>query len=314
MKNPKKINSSVAIFSAREDFSTLEKTISTALQGIGPNSVIDLLVNGNKSLALESVNFFAKNKIDSPSKIRIWFIPTGDKAHTWNEYIYKIWPGSKYAHFIDGYARMWPMSIKLLETAMNDAPGALGATGIPTNGRTAKSLSKNILLTGGIHGNLYSLKFDTIKKIISKKFYLPIGIYRTDSTLGAALAFGLDPASITWNMKARIVTDAQASWDLDDSNIFSIGKWKSILARRIRQSQGKIENLAVREIFRDKHMPVGALPKFAVDLIEDWIKRHPAQVAILKLTDPFLKISLRRALKKRDWPELATPPQLLFEN
>jgi hypothetical protein len=72
--------------------------------------------------------------------LRIWSIPLGDKANAWNQYIHHLWAGQELVFFIDGYVRLNSDAIELLGGAVQSDPQALGGSGVPTVGRSARAL------------------------------------------------------------------------------------------------------------------------------------------------------------------------------
>ena len=199
---------SVAIFAARERLEDLERTISATITAVHEDTVIDILVNGNAALA-DAVTKWARQAPGAAghahSRLRVWSILLGDKANTWNQYLYEIWPKSQIAFFIDGYVRVEADSFVRLAAGLLASPEYLAGTGVPSVGRSAKVLRDEMLKIGGIHGNLFALKATTIEALKEINFKLPLGLYRTDPVLGAVLSFNLAPSKFPWNPKGRIL-------------------------------------------------------------------------------------------------------------
>ena len=230
----------------------------------------------------------------SGNKIRIWSLSQADKATAWNSYLYDIWGASDLAFFIDGYVMPWPDAMIQLEAGLTNKPNALGSTGVPTMGRSAKYLRENMLQNGGIHGNLFSIKGEACLALKENKFFLPVGIYRTDPTICAVLAFNLNPLHYTWNVKERMLVNKDASWSIPETNILSLGFLKSLVTRRIRQAQGQLENLAVNQHFAILKKSPEDLPRRVDELIGSWIKSDMNRAFWFLLCNPLCLYALLR--------------------
>src|SRR5229473_6286860 len=90
---------SVLILSSRERLDELAATIDAAiLAAKGHDSIIDLVVNGNAELAeAAGVHVRSMPSQSATAIIRVWYLALGDKAHAFNEYIHRLWPGSDIA-------------------------------------------------------------------------------------------------------------------------------------------------------------------------------------------------------------------------
>lgn len=158
----------VAIFAARETPAVLAATVRAAIAACaGRRATIDVLIHGNPALA-EHFAGLAPTLASDACTLRIWSIAAPDKAHTWNEYVYRIWEngnGGSTAFFIDGYARVKPDALAAIDRRLAAAPDATGATGVPSCGRSAARLREQMLREGGIHGNLYAVTGDGMRAI-----------------------------------------------------------------------------------------------------------------------------------------------------
>ena len=180
----------VSIYAARETLAVLEQTVMCAMRSAADmnNAVVDVLVNGNPSLAREladSAPLLAM--VPRSVRLRIWSFSIGDKAFTWSEYVHRIAPQAAISVFVDGYARVDEGAFASLEKTLAASPSALAVTGVPRYGRSARRLADEMRCEGGLHGNLYALGWRAMSQLQSLNFRLPMGLYRTDSALGAAL-------------------------------------------------------------------------------------------------------------------------------
>ena len=300
----------VAIFTARETPSVLSATVRAAIAACaGRQATIDVLINGNHALA---VNFaeVAKTISTDGCSLRIWSIAAPDKAHTWNEYVHRIWDTGGITFFIDGYARVRPDALAAIEQRLADLPNAMAASGVPTSGRSARRMREIMLRTGGIHGNLYALKVGSMEMIRNADFRLPLGLYRNDGLLGAALTFRLDPANHEWK-RGSVVAVADATWDVDGISALNYKNIVGYFKRRLRQAHGALENRAVREHMTIKRLPPQLLPATSQDMIVDWLQAQPAQARSLFLREPLCLYAARQLRVKRNWSLTETAPVLL---
>ncbi|HEV2608905.1 MAG TPA: hypothetical protein VGU61_01460 [Noviherbaspirillum sp.] len=310
----------VAIFAARETAGTLASCLQAALKSCGSRrTVIDVLVNGNRALAdqfSEYVDEFRRRRMDNQTTdnavVRVWFIPFGDKAHAWNVYLHTIWPGGDVGYFIDGYVQVRPDAFLLLDEGLTTTTGALGATGIPTSGRSARNLASQMLTEGGMHGNLHAIRGSAISNLKQTGFRLPLGLYRTDSLIGAVLMFRLDPAKNEWDPK-RVFVHPQVTWHVASASLWTLKDLSAQYKRKLRQAQGALENRAVRE-----HLAIGKrdpvlLPRTTNELVNRWLAAHPEQATQAFVSQPLTFYAARKLRQHRDWSIADLPPVLAYE-
>ena len=289
MKNVDHYDWGVCIFSSREDCVTLKFTLMACVIACsGKRSIIDILINGNNELAkniLQELNApeFLNNNLLT---IRIWTIDEPDKANGFNQYFHKIWPNSNVVFFVDGYVQPWADAFINIENELMSSNKALAATGVPTSGRSADFLRREMISSGGIHGNLFALKKSTIIRIREINFNLPLGVYRTDPIIGAALAFNLEPKNNDWDIKSRVLVVSKASWNLPQKSKSIINEAVSFFKRKIRQERGELENIAIKEQFTVFKKSPGDLPVNAEVLISGWVNSNKKDSLFLFLKHP----------------------------
>jgi len=270
--------------------------------------MIDVVVNGNKPLA-EGVAAAARSQTGSKA-VRVWHVAVGDKAHAWNQYIYDIWPGSGIAFFVDGYVRVNADAFALVGESMDRSEQALAGTGVPTQGRSADAMRAVMISRGGIHGNLYALRGNTIAELRRRGFRVPRGIYRLDPLVGAVLCFGLDPAKHKWNTQ-RVVVSPTASWSVPLSSVNSLRDLKTQFNRTVRQARGRFESRSFREHLSVEKRSPESLPETVRELVVGWIRNHPIAALRLAFTDPLSIIALYKLWKQQDWSQKDVPPALV---
>jgi len=263
----------VAIVASREDARTLQATLESVLDASDARvTTIDLLVNGNAGLVREVAQHLAGGRLTPGrrERIRLWSIDFGDKANAWNQYVHRVWAGSRLVFFVDGYCRVDRKAFEALANGLERKPECLAATGVPSTGRSAGRLRRQMQSEGGIHGNLHVLRGEVLAKMRSLGFKLPVGLYRTDALVGAALSFNLDPGRFDWDSRRILLVD-DARWSLRHLSLWRPADLKAHAMRRLRQEQGRLENLAVRRQLAELRRPVGSLAPTARGLVEEWL-------------------------------------------
>lgn len=301
----------VAIFAYREPLAELLKTLKAARQATDRNTVTDILVNGNPSLTNNLKKWLQENDEDW-QRLRVWSIKFGDKANAWNSYFHHIWQGESLAFFLDGYVRLRPDSISLLGTALIKQPKKLGGSGVPSGNSTAERLAKIMLSEGGFHGNFCAIMGNVIKEIKDRSIYIPIGLYRTDSLVGAWLSFGLNPSVNDWSTD-RLLVHPDVTWDTPTKYWWNYSDIKATFKRKLRQARGNLENNAVRYYLANCKLPPEFLPKTAHELVNNWIADCPNDWKKYYLYHPTAIYALRSFTDIGDLNQTDTQPKLVWQ-
>lgn len=270
----------VALFAARESCETLTLSLQAAIRACGtvPCDIV-LLVNGNDALAQAAIGVVdGLSDLPATCGVHLWNIAPGDKAHAWNQFMHEIATDTDLCFFVDGYVQVWPESFGLLAAALAAQPAALAATGVPTVGRSAAALRSQMLASGGLHGNLYVFPRRVMQSLQARGFRLPRGLYRNDSLLGALCNYNLDPAGAAWNPQ-RVLVHPNVSWALQEGHASPLTWLRGQFKRMLRQAQGELENVAVRDHFSLRKLPPETLPATTAALVTDWVARHPDHAA-----------------------------------
>jgi hypothetical protein len=203
-----------------------------------------------------------------------------------------------------------PGALAAIAERMAQDSSRLGATGVPTCGRSAARLREQMLKSGGIHGNLYAVRPEAMQALREQGFRLPLGLYRTDPLLGSVLMFGLDPANNQWD-PTRIAVEAGATWDVRGLSDLTWNNLRSQVKRMVRQAQGDLESRAAREHLAVKRLAPHLFPRTVRELVHGWIEEHPQQARSLFFKRPLCLHAARRLKVERDWSAAATPPELV---
>jgi hypothetical protein len=229
----------------------------------------------------------------SATTVRLWRAPRADKAQAWNDYLHGPIPPESLVFFMDGYVTVERDTLARVADALARRPTALAATCVPSVGPSAQRVRRQVLTEGGLHGNLYALTAATVRRLRACGFRLPLGIYRNDSALGAALAFDLDPAANEWSHD-RIVAVPEARYRTPQAGPASAAALAALLRRRLRQARGHVETLALQAHLAEMRRPPSAWPETARGLGLQWADEHPAAARSLLWTKPMAWNALRR--------------------
>jgi len=301
---------SVAIIASRESLTVLMRCITAVLTACSSQRVlVDVLINGNPDLGKQAGDNVQDLDVGM-NTVRVWSIPAGDKANAWNEYVHRIWPAGTHAFFVDGYVEVRPDAFAALLERMENSAGALAATGVPSAGRSASALREQMIRQGGMHGNMHLIHADAMARFRDIGFRLPLGLYRTDSLIGAVLMFGLDTAKNRWDTK-RIAVAPDATWDVPGTAALTFKNVVGQLKRRIRQAQGDLENKALREHMSVLRQPVNQLPETSQALVRHWLISHPDQARSVFLKRPLCFYAARKLRNARNWSADVTSSSLV---
>lgn len=284
-----------AVFVARETAEVVLQTLNALVAALASTCCIDLLVNGNPVVAEALARQLpGSGLVREGIQVRVWSIALGDKANAWNEYIHRLWPGAARTYFVDGYVRVMPGALKALQRAMLEQPDALAATGVPSQGHGALFITRNLLVEHGLHGNLFALRAASVNRIREQVLRLPVGLYRSDSTIAAAISFGLDPVRHTWDARRFVAVCTQASWCVDPNPLFNWSQIQLRVRRHMRQAQGDLENWAVRFHWQIERRGIGSLESTVEELVGNWAKDDPVGFRERLSCHPLRRLAWRR--------------------
>lgn len=285
---------SAAVFSSRESTDVLMTTVRALRECGGPSLRVDVLVNGQRGLA-EDFLAAARRESLNLGDVKVWFTPYADKAHAWNEYVHRIWDGRSWAFNVDGYVTVLPGGLHRLRDGLLRDRRLLASTGTPTAGRSSASLREAMQRDGGLHGNLFLMTAEALGSFRSQGIRLPTGLYRTDSTIGAVMAFGMDPRVHEWASKQYLLVDPDVTWHTPPKVWWHASELRALLRRSRRQAQGVLENRAVRYHLAVKRRSAAEWPSNVWALIDAWREGDRRD---------FLHTIARRPLAWHAWQQL----------
>lgn len=304
---------SVAIFTAREQPSELFETIKATVKATNDHTIIDVMVNGNQSLAVSISDLIKLMHLPENSPlIRIWSIPLGGKAHAWNQYVHHVWPSANIAFFVDGYARAHPDAFKLLATGMSVTNDAIAGTGVPTSGKTAIQLREDTLRDGGLHGAFFAIKEETMVELRRKNIRLPLGLYGFDTLLGAVLAFGLDPMKNEWDVRKYIFVHPDVTWEIDEKKWWRYSVVRTQFKRIYNNALRKLVVGATKNHLAKRKWSPESIPRTIEDFVLLWANDNPNEVLQTFKKSPLSLIVLHKLRKPKDWSAAAIEPLLVY--
>jgi hypothetical protein len=288
---------SVAITASREQPQTLLAAIDSIRSAACERALtIDVLVNGNEGLASGMHGLVRDALAPRPAHalLRLWQLPVADKASAINHYIQTIWPVGTLGFFMDGNVRVLPDSLRVLEQALARSPPALACTGVPTKGFSASRVAQVMAARGGLHGSLFAVRPQPLEEMRRRRLLLPRGLYRVDGLLGAFFAFNLDPRRFDWE-PSRVLVETRASWGIERPRVWRPSYWRTMVKRRQRQAQGRLESAAFSNHLHRQRLPIEALPRTARDLVSSWLA---------SMSEAERRMVLRAATSRSAWRRL----------
>lgn len=262
----------LVIFSSRESSAELVKTLHAAIAAAPDNSVIDILINGNIALSRGIASVLSTDDFQPCQTIRVWHIPAADKANAWNQHIHSISDKDLDCVYIDGYVQPKPDAITKLQETLASHPGALGSSGAPSTGWSAKAITATMQSDGGFHGNLCAITANALAQIRKTGIRLPLGMYRVDALMGAFLSFGLANTNRTWSPKEHVPVTFDATWHCRSKKWYSLQDINAWLSRRERQIRGKVENAAIKQLLVHEGIRLEDIPRDVAQLSREWVK------------------------------------------
>lgn len=164
---------------------------------------------------------------------------------------------------------------------------------------------------GGFHGNFCCLTSHTLEQFKARGIRLPLGIYRTDATIGSILSFGLEPARHRWDTRRYIALAEDATWHIDTKHWWRLKDLKATVKRVLRQAQGRLENHAVRDHFSIRKLDPASLPYSVQELVSGWIERNPKEAGAILNRDPLMRLALTKLRGPMEWTRAAIPAGLI---
>lgn len=298
---------SALVLSSRERCSALEQNLAAILAAAPGPGLVDLVVNGNSGLSAQVAEVLRSESLAAyaaaPVTVRLWSVALGDKSNAFNDWLHAIRPESPYHFIVDGYVIVDRHALRALVAALEANPEALAASGMPSQGFSAARLRRQMLAEGGLHGNLFAVRGQAVRQMKEVGFRLPVGLYRFDSTLGAALSFGLDPSRNDWEPKRRIVSVDGCGWSTAREAASPVAAFRAWRGRKHRQAQGDFENKAVADLFARQRSRIDRLEADVTSLVRRWATARPDDLAAVLARGARWRAAWQRLLNRPPAPD-----------
>lgn len=305
---------SIAIFAARETVAELLLTLEKAVAAASRPSTIDIVVNGNRALhdALLADTGHLLAFLSPLTSLRLWYVAYGNKAHAWNQYVASMWPQTSTAFFVDGYVQLRADNLQRLAESIERSDIALAASGFPMAGRSSCEIQAEVNTHGGLHGNLFAIRQETMQALRDRNIRLPIGLYGFDTVLGGFLGFGLDPAQHEWDMKGRVTTDAGVCWFVRNKHWWNIGDIRTQMKRILNNALRALVRKATTHYLRKQRRLPESLPGTIESYVMEWADNNRGELFRLFLSTPLSIVPYLRLRKAGARPLAEIPPELSF--
>jgi glycosyltransferase involved in cell wall biosynthesis len=229
---------------------------------------------------------------------RICLIPQADKANAFNQYLHRLRVPAPLHAFVDAYAAIAPDALARLAQALRDAPEAHGAAAVPSTGRSAARLRRQMQAQPGLHGSLFMLRGSFLERMAAQGLRLPLNFYRGDGLISSLVLHDLDAHAGDWRHE-RLVVEPGATWEGPVLRPWRWGDLRRYWRRQVQQARGRLQWPALRQVLYDASMPPGAagfaaMPAEADALVLRWLDADPARHAPRWWRDPLAVLALRR--------------------
>lgn len=293
----------VAIFGVNEA-ATIDRCITAIDQNVGSRNVkVSVLLNGTTDDSIAILN----NKTYEKIHLAVYFFPETDKANAINCFIHELREPADLYFFMDAYTKIAPGALEALAGELQRNRHAHMATGIPLNGRSAKSEAEATLRGRGVNGQLFAMKPSFADQLVEKNFRIPLGIYRGDPLLSSMAMHNLDALNSEWDL-SRVAGVAGAGFEIAPLSPFRFSDIKRQFRREIRQARGRMENEAIKSIIY-RHNYSG-LPEYASDMIKQWLEKNKFTPESLK-ERVFHHLAVRELRTSRKLSDAGRVPRLL---
>ena len=176
---------SICIFARNEErrLPLCVKALDAAANGVDYRAHI--LVNGCTDQTAATAQALAA----ADFRISVHELPVGDKANTWNDYVYRIANGGgARAHiFLDGDIVPCEGAFRALTETLLASPEAYGAAALPASGRSRRVWRAALRANHYLSGNLYALSSAALAQFRARALRLPFGAKGEDGLLSYLL-------------------------------------------------------------------------------------------------------------------------------
>ena len=146
-----------------------------------------------------------------------------------------------------------------------------------------------------------------------QRIRLPVGLYRTDSLMGAILSYALDPGRHIWE-DYRIHVHPKASWQIEPARWWRLKDLRAYVRRYLRQARGTLEKAAFADHLVNRRCSPAALPGTAQEMVLEWKRRCPAEYRHLAQKHHLINQALESIRQSSSTPSENLEPELFWHN
>jgi glycosyltransferase involved in cell wall biosynthesis len=295
----------IAVFARNEEVRISDCLTAIAKAAEGVRVHVMLIINGSSDRTAETALALLPSLGLQASIYTIWI---GCKSNAMNVLIHDLRPKAKIYFFVDATSFVEPDALHALAVALDERSGIMAVSGLPINGRGAARMRQGALDSSKLFGQMFALRQSCLEELVMRGRRLPIGLYRCDGLFVGFICWETDGVAHEHSMP-RIATIPAAEWRIRPISWF---RWQDIKVgfnRLVRQGRGRLENQSWNSILWTQGF--GALPRFADDMILEWIKTHQPRKE--PFPDRFFTwLALRRVRRWHQPDEAALLPHKLL--
>lgn len=295
---------SVVVFARNEAARILGslRAVEDALRG--RNAFVTVLINGSSDKTASLVKTYLPGMSVSNAAYSIAY---GCKSNAINQFVHALRPKADYYLFVDATVSIGADVPALFQQTFEADASIEAVSGLPKNGRGAEAMRKLAERAPRLFGQMFAIRGSVIENFVARNRRLPVGLYRGDGLLSGFMVHETNGVAHS-DPAPRLATVSEAQWGVKSLSPFDISDIRAAFNRRVRQSRGRLENLAWNSIIWDQGF--GALPANADDMILEWLSQH--DLPAVGLTERiFRSIALQRIRNSRRPDEASLTPRQL---
>ena len=252
--NQNKVQICMFVYNLEDELEDSINSACKASQGLDYHLYV--MCNGCKDSSLDVAKRLAKN---NPRIVPV-HIEFGDKADTWNTFVYEVYDDDSIPVFIDGDLTFAEKSIYNIVDYYLKHDYLNAVSGFPwVGGRSAKAWRKSLIENHEFTGNINVLSPRFIGDVKDRNVKLPIGLIGEDSMLGFLTATNLVDG--TDSPSDRIGICENAIFIYPKLYMFSTSNIRLYLRRRVRYAMRRLQQDAI--VPKLKKEGIDAMPVYA---------------------------------------------------
>jgi glycosyltransferase involved in cell wall biosynthesis len=214
---------SVVTFAYNEE-QTIGNTIASILSNCDHRlSKLTIVANGCTDRTVEVAKQSLKNTETDFSVIEL---SLGDKCNAWNQYVYHHMPEADVHFFVDSDVTFTKNAFPLLVEQLLKSNGKNAVAGLPLTGRNIEQYAELTTRYSCLFGGLYGLTDDFVRRIVSNKTCLPVGLSWIDAQITKMVNDNLAPKKDDYQHRVTFVEgvgyefESLKPWKLDDIRLY----------------------------------------------------------------------------------------------